>query len=185
MDQPTPPTDQLPPRLRWFAPWRWRLSRRETWGLVGVVLIGYVLSPGIIQYVADRLHFSRTRYISDQVTLLLYPPRTLAKTCPYLATIHREEWMWMCDLLGAPTPPLPRQLNKRREYRYILRREDGVRSGNGNSFREQRNGKLTALTTEGHLIVNDKAYGRVPDGASIIVEKDGRVLINGAEKQPE
>jgi hypothetical protein len=43
MDQSVHADDPLPPRLRWFAPWRWfaRLSLVERWT---VVLIAVILS---------------------------------------------------------------------------------------------------------------------------------------------
>lgn len=51
--EPTPPTaDTLPPRLQWFAPWRWR--RRWQMALLLVLTLGYPLSAGPLIWLHDR-----------------------------------------------------------------------------------------------------------------------------------
>lgn len=185
MPETPPAAEAIPRSVRLFAPWTWRLSRRECIGLCFVALAGYVLLAGVLQYFVDRLRLSRIHGVSTSLSLVLHPPRILAQSCPYLATIHREEWMTMCEYFGFPTPPPARTNHRPLGYSYTLHHEGGMRTGRSGSFHEQRDGKLTAISPDGHLIVNDVAYGKIPDGASIAVEKDGRVLINGLEKVAE
>jgi hypothetical protein len=48
-----------------------------------------------------------------------------------------------------------------------------------NGFRQH------ATLMAGRLTVNGKSYGAISDGATVIVEDDGRVLVNGVEVKPE
>jgi hypothetical protein len=56
--------------------------------------------------------------------------------------------------------------------------------GQAETFSVQ-SGASSAEVKDRKLTVNGKAYGTVADGATILVEENGKVLVNGKERLPE
>jgi len=56
MEQYPYPADPLPPRLRWFAVWRWR---RRWWLAAGLIVLGYIASfgPAVMLVVNDQVNY--------------------------------------------------------------------------------------------------------------------------------
>jgi hypothetical protein len=80
MDQPPPPADLLPPRVSWFAVWRWKRRKRIALS-IAIVLVGYPLSIG--------------------PALMLAGNRTISPT--FVATAYRPitYWCWRLPYVGS------------------------------------------------------------------------------------
>jgi hypothetical protein len=70
-------------------------------------------------------------------------------------------------------------------YDFEVRGADGsYTKGQGATFSVQA-GANSAEVKDGKLTVNGKAYGAVADGATIRVDGNGNVSVNGEERSPE
>jgi hypothetical protein len=82
----------------------------------------------------------------------------------------------------APAPA--RQDPIRGNVHYEVRGGGEVSSGEAEDFRVGV-GPNTAELNRGDLTVNSKAYGKLNGGDQLLVEADGRVLVNGVPREPE
>jgi hypothetical protein len=48
-----------------------------------------------------------------------------------------------------------------------------------------QSGKYFTEFKDGKLTVNGKPYGAVEDGATVVIEENGKIMINGKERLPE
>jgi hypothetical protein len=78
MDQPKNANAPIPPRLQWFAPWRWTPWKRwTTCILLLVVFVGYPLSIG------PAMRLAECDIISTRFLTALYRPLVrITQSCP-------------------------------------------------------------------------------------------------------
>jgi hypothetical protein len=84
---------------------------------------------------------------------------------------------------GPSTPPPP-PAKPPSGYTFEVHGAGGSTKGQSLDFRIQRN-ETSVEMKGGRLAANGKDYGAVTDGAAIVVEESGRVLVNGKELTPK
>ena len=81
---------------------------------------------------------------------------------------------------GPPSPAFPVL-----GYDFEVRRPGGGHTkGQAATFSVQ-DGTNKVELKDGRLTVNSMSYGKVADGAKIIVEESGKVIVNGETRSPE
>ncbi len=69
-------------------------------------------------------------------------------------------------------------------YQFEVRGKGAFTKGQAVTFSVQA-GTNTASLEMGRLTVNGRSYGVVADGAKILIEENGKVLVDGEERRPE
>jgi len=183
----------LPRRVTWFAPWRW--SRRSQLATISLALATYVLSPPIVEYAIQRTGIGRTSPRAGRVLsgpqdaplwrtfrVVFWPHSWLRARSSAVRDLYAYERNTLVSLFGSP----PRVVVPSRSwYHFEVRRDGGAWAAGGGIEIHYKDQFAQILVIDGHLSANGRGYGAVPDGSKIILEDDGRVLVNGEEKQPE
>jgi hypothetical protein len=98
--------------------------------------------------------------------------------------------MVLCVLLaivavtGCTHAPPPTPVKPILGYRFKVIRSSGYTSGEASTFSIQGDQSSVEMKDQ-RLTIDGKNFGMIPEGATILVEEDGRVLINGSEKTAE
>lgn len=85
---------------------------------------------------------------------------------------------------GCSQAPPPTQVKPILGYKFKVVRSGGYTSGEALTFTIQSDLSFVEMKNQ-RLTIDCKSFGKIPEGATILVEEDGRVLINGAEKTAE
>lgn len=88
----------LPPRIAWFAPWRW-FPRLRPWqrGLLyaGVLLAGYVLSPMPVVYTLRRMGAFNTPMVLRPFEILYAPLEWGYNHSPVVQAFYDQQREWL------------------------------------------------------------------------------------------
>jgi hypothetical protein len=183
MGETSSPAAPLPRTVRWFAPWTW--SRRGRLTVIALLLVGYALAPPVFEYALRRPHRARPGDTprrggpTDKVVWQVYgitfwPLRWISRRSTTVRAIYAWERNGLIALFGSTTP-LPFQLE--------IHRAGAVWAVSyGDRIHTDRE---SARVVDGQLTANGRYYGTVPEGATIVLEEDGRVLVNGQVRPPE
>jgi hypothetical protein len=72
MSAPPPLADPLPPRLRWFAPWRWQ-RRNRCVALAVFLLVTYVMSPAPVCVAVETSVLSNYAWPTFTIEIFYFP----------------------------------------------------------------------------------------------------------------
>jgi hypothetical protein len=187
------PSPALPRRIAWFAPWAW--SRRTQLAMISLMLATYVLSPPVVQYVNSlttsgrmvltvsagipRVGRQPEPLLMQSYWVMVRPLSWIRARSTALRRLYDSERNVLIALFGAPAT------GQTRFVRFEVRRAGGVwaaGSGKDVHFKDQ---VAQVVIVDGQVTANGHGYGIVSNGSLVIVEEDGRVLVNGEVRQPE
>jgi hypothetical protein len=86
------PTNPLPPRIAWFAPWTWNRKRRSFWLIVPVLIIAYPLSLGPMLWLSDRHRLPQ--WANSTLECVYFPLLLVVQTDLGDATLGRYVGFW-------------------------------------------------------------------------------------------